>query len=83
VDLHRRVAGVGGGMTPGLNGNATASMFRDIAMKLSELWVRHVRPYPFTATFHIGAVEVEMSIREVEPNTKPIRYRDEDEGIAG
>jgi hypothetical protein len=51
-------------------------------MKLSELWVRHVRPYPFTATFHIGAVEVEMSIREVEPNTKPIRYRDEDEGIA-
>ena len=70
-------------MTPGLNGNATASMFRDIAMKLAEVWVRHVRPYPFIATFHIGVVEVEMIIREGRQDTKPVfGVVDEDDKVA-
>jgi hypothetical protein len=55
------------------NNNVTISIFRDVAMQLAAMWVRYVRPTPFEGVFHIGAVEVEVKVREIEPNTKPIK----------
>jgi hypothetical protein len=56
-------------------------MFRQVAGQLAKLWADYVRPTPFEAKFPVGAIEVEIKIRQVEPNTKPLRY-DEDDRIA-
>jgi hypothetical protein len=64
-----------------LNNNVTISIFRKLANQLVSVWMDYIRPMPFETTFHINGVEVEIRIREVKQDTKPLRS-DEDDGIA-
>jgi hypothetical protein len=56
-----------------INDNVAVAAIRDFASMIATFWVRHVRPMPFERTFYIEGIEVEVKIRETEPNTKPIK----------
>jgi hypothetical protein len=62
----------GGAMNKGLNDNVTISVFRKLASQLASFWSDFIRPTPFDGIFHVGAVEVEIHVREAQPNTKPL-----------
>jgi hypothetical protein len=55
-----------------MNDNLTISVFRKLAAQLASFWMDFIRPMPFEATFHINGVEVQIRVREAEPNTKPL-----------
>jgi hypothetical protein len=55
-----------------INDNVAVSVIRDLASQVATFWVRYIRPQPFERTFYINGIEVELKIREAEPNTKPL-----------
>jgi hypothetical protein len=57
-----------------LNNNVTISAMRDLAMMVANFWVRHIRPMPFDAVFHISGIRVRIQIEEYKSvdDTQPM-----------
>lgn len=56
-----------------MNDHVTAAAFRDLLIAVARFYKRWIRPQPFMGTFYIDGVEVEVKVREVEPDTKPLK----------